>query len=100
MLATSGLTNERLNQVKDIFVFSCFIGLAYVDFQQLSQQDIAIGMDGEKWIYTFRQKKIHVHIIPLLPAALAIIEKYKEHPTCIVKNCLLPILSNQKMNAY
>lgn len=92
--------NERLNQVKDIFIFSCFTGLAYVDVQSLTQQDIAIGIDGEKWIYTFRQKTDTRTHIPLLPTALAIIEKYKQHPSCIAKNCLLPILSNQKMNAY
>ena len=99
-IATKDFKNERLNQVKDIFVFSCFTGLAYVDVQNLTQQDIAIGIDGEKWIYTFRQKTDTRTHIPLLPTALAIIEKYKQHPNCIVKNCLLPILSNQKMNAY
>jgi hypothetical protein len=55
-LAAKEFKNERLNQVKDIFVFSCITGLAYVDVQQLSQQDIAIGIDGEKLIYTFRKK--------------------------------------------
>ncbi len=99
-LATKDLRNERLNQVRDIFVFSCYTGLAYVDVQQLTPNNIAIGIDGEKWIYTFRQKTDTRTHIPLLPIALAIIEKYKQHTNCVNKNCLLPILSNQKMNAY
>jgi integrase len=94
------LNNERLNQVRDIFVFSCYTGLAYIDVQKLTPSHISIGIDGEKWVYTFRQKTDTRSHIPLLPTALKIIEKYKQHPTCIIKNCLLPMLSNQKMNAY
>ena len=55
-LATKDVRNERLSQVRDIFVFSCYTGLAYVDVQQLTKDNISIGIDGEKWIYTFRQK--------------------------------------------
>ena len=99
-LSNKALMNERLRQVRDIFVFSCYTGLAYVDAANLTPQNIAIGMDGEKWIYTFRQKTDSRTNIPLLPPAMAIIEKYKEHQLCKVKNKLLPILSNQKMNAY
>lgn len=99
-LSSKALMNERLRQVRDIFVFSCYTGLAYIDAANLTPQNIAIGMDGEKWIYTFRQKTDTRTNIPVLPPAMAIIEKYKEHTLCKVKNKLLPILSNQKMNAY
>jgi site-specific recombinase XerD len=100
ILSTKDFKNERLNQVRDIFVFSCYTGLAYIDSANLTPHNIAIGMDGEKWIYTFRQKTDSRTNIPILPPVMVIIEKYKEHPICIVKNKLLPILSNQKMNAY
>ena len=99
-LAAKEFKNERLNQVRDIFVFSCYTGLAYIDVANLTPQNIVVGMDGEKWIYTFRQKTDTRTNIPLLPPAMAIIEKYEEHTLCKVKNKLLPILSNQKMNAY
>jgi site-specific recombinase XerD len=99
-LSNKALMNERLRQVRDIFVFSYYTGLAYIDAANLTPQNIAVGMDGEKWIYTFRQKTDTRTNIPVLPPALAIIEKYKEHNLCKVKNKLLPILSNQKMNAY
>lgn len=93
-------TTARLELVKDIFVFSCFTGLAYIDVFKLTPANIVIGIDGERWIYTTRQKTDTISHIPLLPAALAIIEKYSAHPKVVNENRLLPVLSNQKMNAY
>jgi site-specific recombinase XerD len=91
---------ERLNQVKDIFLFSCFTGLAYIDVKKLTKNNINIGIDGERWIFTNRQKTDTKSNIPLLPMAEQIIAKYKEHPQCINEGKLLPVLSNQKMNGY
>ncbi len=91
---------DRLNLVKDIFLFSCFTGLAYVDVKNLTKSHISIGIDGEKWIFTHRKKTEVASKIPVLPVAQMIIDKYKNHPECINKDKLLPILTNQKMNAY
>lgn len=91
---------ERIDQVRDIFVFSCFTGLAYADVKKLKRSEICVGIDGGKWIFTSRQKTETPSRIPLLPAALAILEKYKDHPQCLNKDRLLPVMSNQKMNAY
>jgi site-specific recombinase XerD len=100
VLASKKFVTERLNQVKDIFLFSCFTGLAYIDVKKLTKNNITIGIDGEKWIYTNRQKTDTRSNIPLLPIAEEIIAKYKEHPQCLNEGKLLPVLSNQKMNAY
>lgn len=91
---------ERLELVRDIFIFSCFTGLAYIDVKQLSQDNIAIGIDGDKWIFKNRQKTDTTSKIPLLPMALGIIHKYENHPFCVNQKKLLPILSNQRMNSY
>ena len=91
---------ERLNLVKDLFVFSCFTGLAYIDVKNLRESSINIGINGGKWIFTHRQKTETASRIPLLSIAEDIIQKYKNHPQCINENKLLPVLSNQKMNAY
>ena len=91
---------ERLAQVRDIFVFSCFTGLAFADVYKLTKNHLCIGIDGKKWIFTMRQKTGTKSNIPLLPVAEAIIEKYKNEDFCQIKNKLLPVLSNQKMNAY
>ncbi len=92
------LHTERLDQVKDIFLFCCFTGLAYADVKKLSENDIVVGIDGHKWIKIKRSKTDTRSSIPILPTAAAIIDKYYLHPN--KNNRLLPVLSNQKMNAY
>lgn len=91
---------ERLSLVRDIFLFSCFTGLAYIDVKNLTKSHISFGIDGEKWIFTHRQKTESASKIPILPVTQMIIDKYENHPLCHNENKLLPILSNQKMNAY
>jgi site-specific recombinase XerD len=61
---------------------------------------MAKGIDGDLWIHTNRQKTDTLSRIPILPAALKVIEKYEDNPQCIVDDLLLPVMSNQKMNAY
>jgi len=91
---------ERLDQVKDVFVFCCFTGLAYADVKKLSPADIVIGIDGEQWINIKRTKTDTRSNIPILPTAQSIIEKYQDHPDVVNGKVLLPVLSNQKTNAY
>ena len=91
---------ERLSLVRDIFLFSCFTGLTYIDVKNLTKSHISIGIDGEKWIFTHRQKTETASKIPILPVTQMIIDKYEDHPECNNQNKLLPIFSNQKMNVY
>ena len=90
----------RLQHAKDMFVFSCYTGLAYIDAFNLTPQNLSIGIDGDYWISTCRKKTDQPVRIPLLPKAMEIIEKYKTHPYVIAKGKLLPVYSNQKLNAY
>ena len=91
---------KRLELVRDMFIFSCFTGLAYIDVFNLKKSNIVIGIDGEKWISTHRQKTESASKIPILPVTQMIIDKYENHPQSNNHKKLLPILSNQKMNAY
>ncbi len=91
---------ERLSLVRDIFLFSCFTGLAYIDVKNLTKSHISIGIDGEKWIFTHRQKTESASKIPVLPVTQMIIDKYADHPKSNNEDKLLQILTNQKMNAY
>lgn len=86
--------------MRDIFLFSCFTGLAYIDVKNLTISNISFGIYSEKWIFTHRQKTESASNIPILPVTQMIIDKYENHPQCINEGKLLPILSNQKMNAY
>ncbi len=92
--------NERLSLVRDIFLFSCFTGLAYIDVKNLTKSHISLGIDGEKWIFTHRQKTESASKIPILPITQMMIDKYSNHPQCVIQDKLMPILTNQKMNAY
>lgn len=74
--------------------------LAYADVKKLKRSEIATGLDGGKWIFTQRKKTEAPSRIPLLPAALKIIEKYENNQVCINKGVVLPVPSNQKMNSY
>ena len=99
-LQNKELKIERIVLVRDVFLFSCYTGLSFIDAWNLTKDNIGIGIDGNKWIFTARQKtKIASHI-PLLPIAEDIIKKYEKHPMCAISGKLLPVLSNQKMNAY
>lgn len=99
-LAIKSFATDRLNQVRDIFLFSCYTGLAYADVKKLRRAEITVGIDGEQWLFTQRQKTEAPSRIPLLPMALDIIHRYADHPQCCNQGYVLPVLSNQKMNAY
>ncbi|MFY0653023.1 MAG: site-specific integrase [Cyclobacteriaceae bacterium] len=90
----------RLDQVRDVFVFCCYTGLAFVDVEKLTPKDVSRGIDGDYWIFTERTKTGNSSNIPLLPKALDIIEKYHDNPLNLNIGRLLPVISNQKINAY
>ncbi|MHB1178659.1 MAG: site-specific integrase [Daejeonella sp.] len=90
----------RLQLVQDLFIFSCYTGLAYIDTVNLTPANIVTGVDEEYWLITNRQKTNNSVKVPLLPKALDIIEKYKGHPKSVSEGKLLPTFSNQKLNSY
>ncbi|EJL72161.1 site-specific integrase [Chryseobacterium populi] len=91
---------QGLNLVRDIFIFSCYTGLAYIDIYNLTKDHISTGIDGGLWIKTHRQKTRTASNIPLLPIAEEILRKYENHPTTIQSGKLLPVYTNQKINEY
>jgi integrase len=91
---------ERLNVIRDVFIFAVYTGLAYSECESLSPDNITVGMDKEPWLNIHRKKTGREYQIPLLPKALVILNKYKNHPLCIKKNRCLPVPSNVKYNAY
>ncbi len=91
---------KRLEQVRDIFVFCCFTGLAYVDVEKLSKHHIVLGMDGDRWIKINRSKTDSRSSIPLLPTAEEILAKYDDFSNDSEDGLLLPVISNQKINAF
>lgn len=99
-LENHAFSTERLSVVRDIFIFQCYTGLAYIDAFNLKKEDIKTGVDGKLWIISERQKTGSPVNVPLLPKAIELIEKYKNHSTCLNRGTVLPVTSNQKMNEY
>jgi integrase/recombinase XerD len=93
-------TIPRLQLVRDLFVFSCYTSLSYIDAINLRAENIRIGIDGELWIFYNREKTTKPIHIPLLPKALDIIEKYKDNQKAILQGTVFPKISNQKLNTY
>ena len=91
---------ERLERVRDLFIFSCYTGISYADIIKLTNNNIVLGIDGSKWVSTKRQKTKTPIKIPLLEKAEFILEKYANHPVTIVSETLLPVITNEKINLY
>lgn len=91
---------ERLGVMRDIFIFCCYTGLAYAEVEALCPDNITTGIDGEPWLNIHRKKTKKDYQIPLFDKALAILEKYKNHPRCLKRDRCLPVPSNVKYNAY
>ena len=91
---------SKLERCRDLFLFSCYTGLSYVDLVNLCTDNIALGIDGELWLRTSRQKTETKVNVPLLPQAMEILNKYKGDSELIAKNRVLPYLCNQKVNEY
>ena len=93
LLVSLVLPTERLQKVKDVFLFSCYTGLAYADVSKLNSQHLHY-INGQRWVVLDRTKTKNQSVIPLLPAAEGILERYRHQKT------LLPIISSQNINKY
>jgi len=86
--------------VRDMFVFSCYTGLSYVDMINLKPENIVANEEGDRWIRTCREKTLIPVNLPLLPQALTILDKYKNNIRALSDGRVFPIISNQKVNSY
>ena len=89
-------SSERLNKVKDIFLFSCYTSYAPVDVEKLTKNHLIKDNDGSLWIKTNRAKTNVKSNVPVLKPAKRIIDKYFH----LDSDKLLPRISNQKINEY
>lgn len=90
-LINKDMHSQRLNQVRDLWIFQANTGLSYCDMINLSPDDIKTSQDGFKYISKTRQKTNVKYTSVLLPDAIEILERY---------NYNLPLLSNQRYNSY
>lgn len=100
VLANKQFSIERLQSVLDMFLFSCYTGLAYIDISKLTHENIVFGIDGKQWLMTRRKKTDTFVKVPLLPEANILISKYRNHPAAVANCTVFPVISNQRMNGY
>ncbi len=100
LLMGKPMPNLRLENVRDIFVFCCLTGLAFADVKELKREHLTTDEQGNMWIRKPREKTAVMSTIPLLKQPKAILQKYAFDLHCMESGKLLPVPSNQKMNAY
>jgi integrase len=99
-LVSLSIPEVGMQIVRDIFIFSCYTGLAYIEVKLLKKSDIVMGIDGEEWI-NVRRKKTNTPVkVPLLEEAKRILDSYSYFPNINNGHSLLPVYSNQKVNEY
>lgn len=99
LIYNKDIPNKRLVTIRDMFIFQCYTGMAYCDILTLAPEHIVTGDDGRLWIIKPRKKTRNIFRIPLLPRAEEILLRYSSEDRTTQKT-LLPVSSNQKMNAY
>lgn len=99
-LINKEISTKRLSQIRDVFVFCSFTGLAFVDVKNLKEEHIIRNGNDEVWIRKPREKTNNMCNIPLLIIPKMLLEKYKDDKGCQLKGQLLPVPTNQKYNTY
>jgi site-specific recombinase XerD len=92
---------ERLERVRDLFVFSCYTGISYADIVKLTNKNVVSkSSEDDHWVITQRQKTKTPIKVPLLTKARELINKYSDHPMAVVSGTLFPVITNEKVNFY
>ena len=94
------MPNERLERIRDVFVFCCLTGLAFTDVDHLRKEHLSTDDKGTVWIHKPREKTAVMSRIPLLSYPVQLLKKYEHDTELQAKGKLLPVPSNQKMNSY
>lgn len=92
--------NPTIECVKDAFLFMCYTGLSYADLRKLKREDIQLSINGGKIIKLSRQKTMEYCMVPLIKKAEDLVAKYENHPFVLSNGLVMPLISNQKMNAH
>ena len=91
-------SSNSIAYVKDLFLFSCYTGLAYADVVALKPENLEKDNSGQLWCKIYRQKSDEYAAIPVLSIAESIVEKYINHPKAVNRGTVFPYTSNQEVN--
>lgn len=90
----------NLSIVRDVFIFAVYTGLSYVDIENLTNENINVGIDKSLWLSYYRQKTDIHAILPLLQPAVNILKRYEAYHEGKRNNHIFPVPLNQVMNRY
>lgn len=97
-LEQKDFSDPNIQYVKELFLFSCYTGFAFTDVMQLTTSHFEWEVSGTVWCKLYRQKSEGLSPVPVLKAAAAIINKYRNHPGSMTKGTLFPPITNQFAN--
>lgn len=89
--------DPKIAYVQELFLFSCYTGLAYIDVMGLTPSDFVRNNDGELWLNRYRQKSAELSPVPLFRSALKILNRYWT-PDKGMNDKIFPYVSNQEAN--
>ena len=90
----------HLDIARDIFMFSVYTGMAYVDILMLTNENVKLGIDGSRWLNYHRQKTSQRVAVPLLEPAEELIARYATYHSEKVNRPIFPVPCNQAINRY
>ncbi|PTS93105.1 hypothetical protein DBR11_25920 [Pedobacter sp. HMWF019] len=92
---------DRLERVRDCFIFEIYTGFAFQDIEALNEENIYCEpITGILYLSKERGKTDIEEMVPILPPIARLLAKYKNDPYCIQNNVLMPVLSNSCYNGY
>jgi site-specific recombinase XerD len=97
MLENKSFADSGLAYVKELFLFSCYTGLAYVDVMKLDNSHFEWDTDETVWCKIYRTKSDEFCPVPLLPSATSILAKYRSNSR-LEETKIFPQISNQEVN--
>jgi len=98
-IETCNLEDPAVQRIRDLFVFSCYTGLAYIDLTRLKPSNIVMT-DGARWLRFSRKKTAIIVSIPLLKPAYNIMDRFTSDKAANTRETLFPRVTNQEMNKY
>lgn len=102
LLEISEIAEPGYSEIRDLFLFCCYTGLAFSEVKALSWNNVTQTMDQKEWVFIHRKKTINssakVCKIPLIEKAKDILNKYKSDPRCISNGVCMPVPSNPHYN--
>lgn len=90
--------DSNVSYIQDIFIFSCYTGLAFVDVLRLNESDLEDDFEGKTWLNIYRTKSNEPCGVPILKRAQVILQKYRAEVRSLGRTTIFRKVSNKSTN--